>query len=139
MPTSRRTWSMSYVIAAALVLACASSGTSGSAPQGRAPKNSDVITREELADPSLAGDTVLEVVRRLRPRFVNDRGGSIGGVNEGVQISINGGTLMALGELGRLGVSEVTEIRYLSTADAGLRFGLRGSMGPVLLVTTTPR
>jgi hypothetical protein len=98
-----------------------------------------VITRQELADPVLNAGTLLEAIQRLRPRFVADRGGAIGGVKEPVQISINGGDPMALGELARIGVSEVTEIRYLSTADAGLRFGLRGSMGPVLLVTTTPR
>jgi hypothetical protein len=60
-------------------------------------------------------------------------------VSEGVQLSVNGADPVAVAELARMGISEVTEIRYLSVADAGLRFGLRGSMGPVLLITITPR
>jgi hypothetical protein len=126
--------------ACVITLACAQPpGSAGTIPQRHPSSNSDVITREELADPSLVGSTALEAVTRLRPRFVNSRSGTPGGTREQVQISINGGPPMALGELARIELPPVTEIRYLSTADAGLRFGLRGSMGPVLLVTTTAR
>jgi hypothetical protein len=140
MSTSQRLLSIPFAFGCALALACASgSGGAASEPQARPSRNSDVITHQELADPALAGGTLLDAIQRLRPRFVADRGGAIGGVKEPVQISINGGDPTALGDLARIGISEVTEVRYLSTADAQLRFGLRGSMGPVLLVTTTPR
>jgi hypothetical protein len=139
MSTFQRLSSIPFAFVCLLALACASGSAGGSAPEGRSSRNSDVITRQELSDPVLAAGTLLEAIQRLRPRFVADRGGAMGGVKEPVQISINGGDPMALGELSRITIPEVTEIRYLSTADAGLRFGLRGSMGPVLLVTTTPR
>jgi hypothetical protein len=137
MSMSRRRRWIPSALAAVLALACASSPSSSAAVVDAHPaKNSDVITREELADPALSGSTILEAVTRLRPRFVNGRSGGIGGVREEVQVSINGGDPMAISELSRIALPQVTEIRFLSTADAGLRFGLRGSMGPVLLVTT---
>jgi hypothetical protein len=122
-----------------LLVGCASS--SGTAAPNSAPahSNSDVITRQELADPSLAGSTVVEALRRLRPRFLNERGAALKGAPERVQISLNGAEPVPLGELSRLELVDIEEIRYLSVADAGLRFGLRGNMVPVLLVTLRRR
>jgi hypothetical protein len=98
-----------------------------------------VITQEELADPSVAGGTMLEAVRYLRPRFLNTRGGDIRGEPEGAQVSVNGGELGPLSDLARMSTAEVSEVRYLSVAEAGLRFGLKGSMRPVLLITLRSR
>jgi hypothetical protein len=75
MSTFRRPWFIPYALLVALASSCASSpGTAASGPAPTRASNSDVITRDELADPSLAGSTLLEVVRRLRPRFLNERG-----------------------------------------------------------------
>ena len=87
----------------------------------------------------LAGSTLLEAVRKLRPRFLNDRGGAIGGGRETVAISLNGSDLLPVGELARIGVMEVNEIRYLNTAAAAQRFGMAGSNGPVLILTLKAR
>lgn len=122
-----------------LVLGCASSGGTAAQGAGVTHGNPDVITRQELADPALAGDTVVEAVRRLRPRFLNERGGTRRGGPERVQVSVNGADPVPLGELSRLELADVEEIRYLSVADAGLRFGLRGNMVPVILVTLRQR
>jgi len=99
----------------------------------------DVITRAELADPSLAGSTLVDAIRRIRPRFLNERGGGIRGESEVARVSINGADPGPVGDLSRYEPADVQEIRYLSTADAQLRFGIKGTMGPVLLVTTRPR
>ena len=123
----------------ALIVACASSsGTSGPGA-GASRSNSDVITRRELEDAALAGSTVVEAVRRLRPRFLNERGAGFGGAPEQVQVSVNGADPLPIAELSRLEVVDVEEIRYLSVAEAGLRFGLRGNMVPVILVTLRQR
>ena len=129
------------VVAVALISACAANP--GSAAPSAAPatrnSNSDIITREELANPLLAGSTLLEAVRRLRPRFLNERGGGLHGTSEVVMASYNGSDLVPLAELSRMAVTEVTEVRYLNTAAAALRFGLAGSNGPVLLLTMKAR
>jgi hypothetical protein len=125
------------IAAVALIAGCATNpgSESTSASSTTRLSNSDIITREELANPLLAGNTVLEAVRRLRPRFVNERGGGLQGASEVVMASYNGSELVPLAELSRMAVTEVTEIRYLNTAAAALRFGLAGSNGPVLLLT----
>jgi hypothetical protein len=132
MPATIRRSFVARSLGLLLVAGCASAPAAGGAA-GRGPL--DVITRAELAEPSLTGTTVLEAIRRLRPRFLNERGAGLHGEMETAQVSINGSQPGALAELSRIDVADVQEIRYLSTADAGLRFGLKGSMAPVLLVT----
>ena len=58
--------------------ACAqkTASTSTVAPQGstRARKNSDVITQDELRDPTIAGVDAMTAIRQLRPAFFRTRG-----------------------------------------------------------------
>ena len=58
--------------------ACAAKApASGSSDDVRAPstRNRDLITQQDLdADPTLRAQSVLEVVRALRPQFLNDHG-----------------------------------------------------------------
>src|SRR4051795_8043870 len=125
-------------LALTLLTACAAAPPAaepGAAPgAGPAHGSSDVITETELADPSLAGSTVLEAIARLRPRFLNRRGGGLTR-DDRLQISLDGSNPIPASELSRVELGAIAEIRYLSTNDAGLRFGLKGNMGPVLLIT----
>lgn len=116
-----------------LSLACASApAASSSAPRNAA----DVLTQEELADPLVAGQSLLDAIRHLRPRYLNDRGAPVGATGGlGVQVSIDGSSLVPVGVLADMAVTDAAEVRYLSVADANLRFGLKGSFSPVLLVT----
>jgi cytochrome c-type biogenesis protein CcmH/NrfG len=116
--------------------ACAPAPATSASNPAAVHSASDVITEKDLADPTLAGSTVLEAIRRLRPRFLNDRSGGYAGREGGPKVSMNGSAaFVAAAELSRLGVVEVSEIRYLSAADASQRFGLQGTLSPVLLVT----
>ena len=117
--------------------ACASAP--GASARASNSGTSDVITSRELADPSLVGATALDAVRRLRPRFLIDRGGGKGNYTGGLLVSANGTDLVGPTELGRISVDEVTEIRYLSATDAAQKFGTRGTMGPVIVLTLKPR
>jgi hypothetical protein len=141
MSTSFPARFLALAVTTALISACAPAP--GSAPSTDVPaprsSNSDIITRAELADPMLAGSTLLEAVRRLRPRFLNVRGASFDGTLEAVKISYDGSELLPVSELSRMEVTEVTEIRYLNTAAAAQRFGMAGSNGPVLLLTMRAR
>ena len=139
MSTTVRPRLLTCSVAVVLALGCASSPGAAAGSPGATRSTSDVITRQELADPSLVGATALDAVRHLRPRFLNERGGALKGASEQVQVSLNGAEPRPTSELARIDVADVEEIRYLSTAEAGLRFGLRGSMGPVLVITSRKR
>lgn len=137
-----RTLSSALLLAA--VLACASSPArppaEGDVAEAtrvpRARRIANVITRDELADPSLSGSTGLDAVRRLRPTFLANRGAiSLRDPNAGaVKVSIDGGTVGPLDDLDRIRTQEIRSIRYLNASDATQRFGVAANGSPVILV-----
>ena len=127
-------------IAAALALAsaCASNPAPGGDPAAAstATRHTDVITAEELADPSIAAGDALEAVRRLRPSFLMSRGASsMKNTTAGsVHVSIDGAPLLTVDNLSRLRPAQIAEIRYLSITDAAQRYGTSAGSGAVILV-----
>lgn len=125
-----------------------------SRPQTSARRQRDVITKEELSDPAIRAQSVFEVVKLLRPHFLNDRGShsipySGSGGSEGdkaraavdpgtgrVHVSIDNGAIRSLDELRSLHANGVVEIRFLSPAAAMQKFGGAAREGPVILVLT---
>lgn len=134
MPTARRNWLLPFLLYTLGVAGCASAPAPGGS-DGAGRPNGDVITQQELQDPALSGSSVYNAVRKLRPRFLNERGAGFQAESQVVSVSVNGSALMPVRELETMDVSTVTEIKYLSTAEASMRFGLSGNMGPVLLVS----
>jgi hypothetical protein len=132
------------------VAACASSGaapaTAGPAASATAPARRDpnIITQEELADPSLISLNAYDAIRTLRPLFLRTRGAqNFGNASptddqESGQphASIDGVGVVALDDLKRVEVRTVIEIRYLNAAAAMQRFGSSAHAGPVILVRT---
>ena len=108
----------------------------------------NVITREELADPTVSGRNVLEVVRSLRPQFLTVRGthtlqdtatarkGAVDQDAGKVHASIDGSKIVSVEELAGLTASSVVEIRFLNPSQAMQRFGGAAREGPVILVKT---
>ena len=139
-------------VACAAACACASQAPareSGSAvtPTQPASRNRDVITREELSVPSVRSQSVLEVVRSLRPHFLTVRGvQEIKCVAEASckqdpdagrpHASIDNGRIVPLEELAGIHANSVLEVRYLSAAQAMQKFGGAALEGPVILVNT---
>jgi hypothetical protein len=120
--------------------ACASHGSKESegGTSSDASRTSDVITAQQLAEPSVRGGNLLDVIRRLRPRFLTVRGvGSIRVADAGaVHVSVDGGPLMAVSMLSNMRPGEVAEIRYLEPPQAAQRFGTASASGSVILVKT---
>jgi hypothetical protein len=121
--------------------ACATPAGGSSEVEGSAPAVRhgalDPITRAELDDPQVMAGSALDAVRRLRPSYLNVRGG--GGLDpttNAVLVSVDGSGLSPLSTLSSVLASQVGEIRFLSATDAAQRFGTRGIAGPVILVTT---
>ena len=125
--------------------ACASkapgSGASDSAPAPTS-RNRDVITQDDLAsDPTLRAQSVLEVIRALRPQFLSERGTNTYSDPEAgkVHASIDNGRIVALSELSAMHANEMTEIRFLNAAQAMQKFGVVARQGPVILVSTAAK
>jgi len=131
--------SLAVCVLLAATTACAGRAPSSEAREDRpARRQRDVITRDELSDPALRAQSVLEVVTLLRPHFLGDRGShsfqpSAAGQ---VHVSIDGGRIMPLEELRGIHAVGVVEIRYLNAAAAMQKFGGAALEGPVILVLT---
>jgi len=139
-------------VACACVCACASqapareAGTAAT-PTQSASRNRDVITREELSVPSVRSQSVLEVVRSLRPHFLTVRGvQEIKCVAEASckqdpdagrpHASIDNGRIVPIEDLAAIHANSVLEIRFISAAQAMQKFGGAALEGPVILVNT---
>ena len=108
---------------------------SGSAPARRS--GTSAITLSELQDPRVASLNALDVVRQLRPAFLNSRAaGGLDAKPHNVLVSIDGGALSPLTMLQSVQTAQLQEISFLNSTDAAQRFGTTTTGGPVILVTT---
>ena len=120
-----------FVAAFALltVLAACASGTGGGGPR----RDPNLITLEELADHTTL--SALDVVRRLRPRWLQGRGAGTGGSNV-PQLIVDGARMgNAQDALRTLSVSDIQELRYLNASDATMRFGTNFPGGAIMVTS----
>ena len=134
----RRSVALVVVLAAACAKP-ATTTTTASAPTSRAARNPDVISREELADPAIAGVDAMTSIRQLRPAFFRNRGPqSFSNASAGqVQISQDYGPLQPVSQLSAIDTRSLVEVRYLSAVDAQTRFGINANGGPVIVLLTS--
>ena len=138
MSAIRRSVALVVVLAAACAKPASTTQTTA-APISRTARNPDVITREELADPAVAGVDAMTSIRQLRPAFFRNRGPqSFSNASAGqVQISQDYGPLQAVSQLSAIDTRSLVEVRYLSAVDAQTRFGINANGGPVIVLLTS--
>ena len=109
------------------------------ADQAHARRNTSIITREELQDPTVVSNYALTTIRLLRPQYFMTRGPvSFKNVNAGkVQISQDCGPLQQLTALSGIDTRSLKEVRYLNSTEATARFGINANGGPVIVLLTT--
>jgi hypothetical protein len=115
-------------------------------PQEAAGRNRDVITAAELSKPELGAQSLLDVIRSLRPTFLVNRGlqsyncpkttnDCSADPDAGtVHVSVDNGRIVRIEELEAIHVVGVQEVRYLNPAAAMNKFGGAARSGPVILV-----
>ena len=105
----------------------------------RIRKNPDVISQQELRDPTIAGADAMTAIRQLRPAFFRTRGPqSFTNATAGlVQVSQDYGPLQAVNALTTVDTRSLVEVRYLNANDAQNRFGINANGGPVIVLLTT--
>ena len=140
---TRRRVAAAWLIVLAPSVACKTTPASDPAarsaeaqPEGDRAYN--VITREELYEKALLGGTALAAVQRLRPSYLIDKTAGRLASGQPFQVSINDGQLTDASALGRLPVTNIAEIRYLTTGEAAQHFRNRAN-GPVILITLMSR
>jgi hypothetical protein len=107
--------------------------------KSRLARNPDVITREELQDPAIAGADAATSIRQLRPAYFRNRGPqSFSNASAGqVQVSQDYGPLQPVSQLAAIDTRSLVEVRYLSAVDAQTRFGINANGGPVIVLLTS--
>jgi hypothetical protein len=116
-----------YIMTLAAVIACASSGGSGTRPH----RDPNLITEQEIES---SGETNgLDVVTRLRPMFLKTRGRSTinGPESEYASVFLDGQYYGGLNSLRNIVAQQIHEIRYLNGPDAVSKYGMRYGSGAV--------
>lgn len=109
----------------AVLAACASGGGSSGGPR----RSTNLITTDELADYTTF--TVHDAIRRLRPRWLVSRGGG------SPTVVMDGARMGGIEALRSLSVSDVDSLRFLSAADATMRFGTNFPDGAIEVTSRT--
>ncbi len=117
----------------AVLGACASSGSApGSSNTPAVRRSRDVITQEEIKEVT-GVMTAYDLVQRLRPRFLSDRGPASMTQPSGVVVMVNGIPRGGPEVLRDINVAQVLEIRHLNGSDASIKYGT-GMTGGVIEV-----
>ena len=110
--------------------ACASAGNSSGIP-----KDSSVITREEIA--ASMESNAYDAVARLRPLFLKSRGRSTinGQVNDYATVFVDGVRYGDLSSMRGIVTNQVQMIRYLGGPDAVTKYGMQYGSGAIEVFT----
>jgi hypothetical protein len=137
---ARRTLAVLLVLAASCAKSPSSTATAAPRPSAsREARNPDVISRQELQDPTIAGTDAMTAIRQLRPAFFRTRGPqSFSNATAGLtQISQDFGPLQPVDNLKGIDTRSLTEVRFLNAVEAQNRFGINANGGPVIVLLTT--
>ena len=137
---ARRSLAVLLVLAASCAKSPSSTATAAPRPSAsREARNPDVISRQELQDPTIAGTDAMTAIRQLRPAFFRTRGPqSFSNATAGLtQISQDFGPLQPVDNLKGIDTRSLTEVRFLNAVEAQNRFGINANGGPVIVLLTT--
>jgi hypothetical protein len=117
----------------------------GEAPKQEEPKKkmktrTEVITLEEIEEMAQGAGDALEVVKRLRPKWLSTRnyaasGGGGALAAQEVQVYLDNTRQGGGASLTRISLDLIGEMRYLTGSEASARFGLNHQNGAILVTT----
>lgn len=131
MRLNRSHMTLSFIIAFGLATALAACSSTGGPSGPRRDPN--LITAEELSE--YATLSALDVIRRLRPRWLTGRGQGTGGMNR-PQVIQDGARLGdPENALRSIAVSDIESLRYLNASDATMRYGTNYPGGAIVVTS----
>lgn len=124
------------LIALAATLGCApASGTSRTSSTS-VPRQANLLTAEEISAAHADVTTTYDAIARLRPHWLSSHGPTsfmtVG--TEYAKVFLDGQQYGDLNALRNIPASEVEDIRYFNSTEAGGRFGLRAGTSGVIEV-----
>lgn len=131
----------SFRLIAALVVAAApgcaaSSAASGTSQQSSSRRGSpDRITQDELA--TIDVQNALQAVQRLRPSFLQNRGGASSSITQGPQdvvVYVDQTRMGGPQTLSQIPITDVKEIQHLNGTDATQRYGTGHGSGVIIVI-----
>ncbi len=124
-----------HLIAVAAILGCApASGTSGTSVTPPA-RSATLLTAEEMTAANVDVGTLYDAISRLRPNWLTSRGTTFSPrANEFPVVFVDGHLYGELDSLRNLYASQVANVRYYSSTEAGGRFGSQGGTSGVIEV-----
>lgn len=130
-----------FLLAALVVVlpGCASSSSGSGASQQSAARpargSSDRITAEELA--TIDVQNALQAIQRLRPNFLQNRGGASASITQGPQdvvVYVDQTRMGGPSTLAQIPITDVKEIQHLSGTDATQRYGTGHGSGVIIVI-----
>ncbi len=132
-------WLMSVMLIAVLGDPAAAQDSPAAKPKVKRQPN--VIVVEEIDAIRTEVNTARDLVQRLRPGFLRNRGASsFGNAASGTptptaRVVVDGTPRVGVGALAEISAMMVREIRYLNAADASIQFGTGYDGGAILVFT----
>jgi hypothetical protein len=123
-----RALALSFVLAVLTLPACATTG-GGSGTR----RNPDLITSEELREVEASTQNLLQVVQRLRPLWLRERGSNFSGESYPPIVYVDGSRYGELNALANIKTSEAESIAYMNPRDATTRFGTGHGGGAIMV------
>jgi hypothetical protein len=102
----------------------------------RVDRQNNVISSQELQDPSIVSRDAYAAIRHLRPTFFTYHGPN-SFLQQGtgtVKISSDYGPLQDVKQLQKMNTFGLVEVRYLNAEEAQGRFGLNANGSPVIVL-----
>ncbi len=124
-----------YLVAVAAILGCAAaSGTSSTSGPSPVPRKANLLTAEEILAANANVANAYDALSRLRPHWLRSRGPTSFATRgtEFAVVFLDGHPHGDLNSLRNVHASQVVDIRYYNSAEAGGEFGLRGGTGGVI-------
>ena len=134
-----RSFSLIAAVVVAAAPGCASSPSGAAASQQSQQStrrgSPDRITQEELA--TLDVQNALQAVQRLRPSFLQNRGGASSSITQGPQdvvVYVDQTKMGGPNTLSQIPITDVKEIQHLSGTDATQRYGTGHGSGVIIVI-----
>jgi hypothetical protein len=134
-----RSFSLLAALSLTVAAGCASSpaGTAAASQPStsRSRGSPDRITAEELA--AIDVQNALQAVQRLRPSFLQNRGGASSSITQGpvdVVVYVDQTRMGGPHTLSQIPISDVKEIVHLSGTDATQRYGTGHGSGAIIVI-----
>jgi hypothetical protein len=128
-----------FVVTAVCGCASSPSGASGASQQSNGASahrgSSDRITADELA--TIDVQNALQAVQRLRPSFLQNRGGASSSITQGPQdvvVYVDQTRMGGPSTLAQIPITDVKEIQHLSGTDATQRYGTGHGSGAIIVI-----